>query len=226
VRGKRYLINGVLWIARTGAPWRNLPERFGPWKSVFNRFSNWAKKGLWEAIFAALSSTDGEVAALINGTVIRAHQDLSGGSGGPSVNLIDRSRGGCSTKIHALTDSAGMPLHLEIGRGQEHDMLRAQALLAAADAAAIVADTAYDSDVFRAALEAEGKEIFVESHSNRKKKPLLNKTIYALRYNVERFFFELKRSKSIASRYEKTARNFTGIAYLACAVLWIFVGCI
>ena len=82
VLGDRNFINAVLWIAKTGAPWRDLPERFGPWKSIFNRFAYWCKKGLWGAIFKALAFNEDEVAALMDGTVIRAHQDSSGGRGG------------------------------------------------------------------------------------------------------------------------------------------------
>ena len=80
--GDRNFINAVVWIAKTGAPWRDLPERFGPWKTIFNRFSEWAKAGRWDAIFKALAITDDEVGSLIDGSVIRAHQDSCGGKGG------------------------------------------------------------------------------------------------------------------------------------------------
>ena len=53
-RGDRLFIDAVLFRAKTGMPWRDLPERFGPWKSVYNRFNNWARTGHWEAIFKAL----------------------------------------------------------------------------------------------------------------------------------------------------------------------------
>ena len=82
VLGDRNFFNAVVWVAKTGAPWRDLSERFGPWKSVFNRFSNWCKKGMWGAIFEALAFNEDEVAALMDGTVIRAHQDSSGGRDG------------------------------------------------------------------------------------------------------------------------------------------------
>jgi transposase len=81
--GDRNFVNAVVWIAKTGAPWRDLPERFGPWKTIFNRFSEWAKAERWDAIFKALALTDDEVGCLIDGSVIRAHQDSCGGDGGP-----------------------------------------------------------------------------------------------------------------------------------------------
>ena len=83
LRGDRNFVNAVVWIAKTGAPWRDLPERFGPWKTIFNRFSEWAKAGRWDSIFKALAISDDDVGSLMDGSVIRAHQDSSGGEGGP-----------------------------------------------------------------------------------------------------------------------------------------------
>ncbi len=56
IRGDRLFINAVLYRAKTGVPWRDLPKRFGPWKTVYNRFANWARKGHWATIFRAASN--------------------------------------------------------------------------------------------------------------------------------------------------------------------------
>ena len=81
-KGDRNFINAVHWIAKTGAPWRDLPERFGPWSTIHNRFLRWSMKERWQEIFNALAITDDEVGGLMDGTVVRAHQDSSGGLGG------------------------------------------------------------------------------------------------------------------------------------------------
>jgi transposase len=86
-RGDRLFIEAVLFRAKTGMPWRDLPERFGPWKSVYNRFSNWAKKGHWEVIFKELQLEVDEVGSIIDGSVVRAHQDAAGGKGGSDAML-------------------------------------------------------------------------------------------------------------------------------------------
>jgi transposase len=92
-RGDRLFIDAVLFRAKTGMPWRDLPERFGSWKSVYNRFNNWARKGHWEAIFKALQLEVDEVGSIVDGSVVRAHQDASGGKGGsramPSAVLAE-----------------------------------------------------------------------------------------------------------------------------------------
>lgn len=87
--GDRLFIEAVLFRAKTGMPWRDLPERFGPWKSVYNRFNNWAKKGRWELIFKALQLEVDDVGSIVDGSVVRAHQDASGGKGGSSAMPSD-----------------------------------------------------------------------------------------------------------------------------------------
>jgi len=87
IRGDRLFIEAILFRAKTGMPWRDLPERFGPWKSVYNRFSNWAKKGHWAAIFRELQLEIDETGSIVDGSVVRAHQDASGGKGGSNAML-------------------------------------------------------------------------------------------------------------------------------------------
>jgi transposase len=87
--GDRLFIEAVLYRAKTGMPWRDLPERFGPWKSVYNRFANWAKRGHWAAIFRELQLEHDETGSIVDGSVIRAHQDASGGKGGSNATLWD-----------------------------------------------------------------------------------------------------------------------------------------
>jgi len=87
-RGDRLFVDAVLYRAKTGIPWRDLPERFGPWKSVYNRFRRWAREGHWQAIFKHLQGEVDEVGSIADGSVVRAHQDASGGKGGSSEMLL------------------------------------------------------------------------------------------------------------------------------------------
>jgi transposase len=88
VLGDRTFVEAVIFRAKTGTPWRDLPDRFGPWKSVYNRFNNWAKKGHWAAIFQALRFEVDEVGSIVDGSVVRAHQDASGGKGGSKLTHL------------------------------------------------------------------------------------------------------------------------------------------
>jgi transposase len=84
----RRLINGILWKLATGAPWRDLPERYGPWQTVYTRFRRWTGAGVWDQLFAAVqeqADAGGQInwdVHFVDGTVIRAHQHAAGAKGG------------------------------------------------------------------------------------------------------------------------------------------------
>ena len=88
-KGDRLFVDAVIFRARTGIQWRDLPERFGNWKSVYNRFRNWAAKDVWSRVFLALRIDIDDTASIVDGTIVRAHQDASGGKGGSSTMLWD-----------------------------------------------------------------------------------------------------------------------------------------
>lgn len=88
-RGDRLFVDAVIFRARTGIQWRDLPERFGNWKSVYNRFRNWALKDVWAQMFRELRIDVDDTASIVDGTSVRAHQDASGGKGGSNRMLWD-----------------------------------------------------------------------------------------------------------------------------------------
>jgi transposase len=77
-RDNRRFVEGVLYRYRTGIPWRDLPERFGDWKNTHKRFSRWAKSGLWERVFRELITDADNEYAMIDSTIVRAHQHSAG----------------------------------------------------------------------------------------------------------------------------------------------------
>ena len=81
----RLFLEAVLWIARTGTPWRDLPGEFGLWNSVFKRFRRWAQKGVFESLFKCLSGDPDFEYALIDGTIVRVHQHGTGAKGGLKI---------------------------------------------------------------------------------------------------------------------------------------------
>ena len=81
----RLFVDAVLWIARAGASWRDLPPAFGNWNSVFQRFRRWAKKGVWERIFNALVESPDFEYLIIDSTIVRAHQHAAGAKGGAKM---------------------------------------------------------------------------------------------------------------------------------------------
>lgn len=78
----RLFINAILWIAKTGAPWRDLPECFGIWNSVYQRFNRWCKRGVWLLLLEALGGDPDLEHLLLDSTIVRAHQHAAGAKGG------------------------------------------------------------------------------------------------------------------------------------------------
>ena len=81
----RMFVEAVLWIARTGSPWRDLPSIFGKWNSVFVRFNRWSEGGVWQRIFAALADDPDFEYLILDSTIVRAHQHAAGAKGGLKI---------------------------------------------------------------------------------------------------------------------------------------------
>jgi putative transposase len=92
------MVNGILWVLRTGAPWRDMPERYGNWNSVFVRFTRWSKIGVWDAAFEVLASLGppGDKEHAIDSTIVRAHQHAAGVKGGIKIGKRSVARAAAS----------------------------------------------------------------------------------------------------------------------------------
>lgn len=127
-----------------------------------------------------------------------------------------------STKIHTLVDALGNPIAFFLTPGQAHDLQGADALLPQMQADTLLADKAFDADqrVIEPLLAA-GKSAVIPSKSNRKKTRTLDREMYKARHLIENFFCKLKQFRAIATRYDKTARNFLAAIHLAAANIWL-----
>ena len=127
-----------------------------------------------------------------------------------------------STKIHTLVDALGNPLSFLLTAGQAHDLQGADVLLPQMQADTLLADKAYDADQrVIEPLRAAGKAAVIPPKSNRKIQRPYDKEIYKARHLIENFFCKLKQFRAIATRYDKTARNFLAATHLAAAVIWL-----
>ena len=145
--GIRLFVDAVIWKFRTGVPWRDMPTRFGAWKNIHTRFSRWAIKGVWQSLFKTLADDPDNEYAMIDATIVRAHQHSAGARKKKGVNqAIGRSRGGLTTKIHMIVDALGNPLAFTLTAGQVHDITQAETLTSQVQPEALLADKGYDAD--------------------------------------------------------------------------------
>ncbi len=86
-KNNRIMVNGILWILRTGSPWRDLPKCYGPWQSVYTRFSRWTKQGIWNKAFGSLTKEYDNKISMIDSTAVKAHQHAAGAKGGNNFKL-------------------------------------------------------------------------------------------------------------------------------------------
>ncbi len=135
---------------------------------------------------------------------------------------MGRSRGGLTTKIHALVDAEGRPVRLELTAGQAGDAPMAAKLLdAVAPGATVIADKAYDTDGIRAFVAARGAWANIPSRSTRKGTFAFSRWVYRQRNLVERFFNRLKQMRGLATRYDRRPDNFLAAIKLAAVRIWI-----
>ena len=155
-----------------------------------------------------------------DGSYVRCHQHASGARLGED-RAIGQSRGGATTKIHLSCDADGYPLDFKITGGDVHDSQVAGELIdMIGQADYFIADKAYDSQAIRDKACMHDMIPIIPKRSNAKApNPEFDSYLYKLRHLVENMFARLKHFRSIATRYEKLARNFKSMLYLACTIV-------
>ena len=127
-----------------------------------------------------------------------------------------------STKIHALVDALGNPLGFHLTGGEAHDLVGADHLLADMQADTLIADKAFDADKrVIEPLSAAGKTAVIPPRSNRRSPRSFDRDLYKARHLIENFFAKLKQFRAIATRYDKTVRNFLAAVHLAASAIWL-----
>jgi transposase len=237
---QRPLINGLLWINRTGAPWRDLPERYGKWTTISRRFYRWQKAGIWQRILDTLQSQahrqghlDWEI-QYGDDTVVRAHQHAAGAKHSQAEQEAwGRSQAGFSTKVHIRCEGKGKPMTFVLTAGQRHEAIAFERLMTQAAVQRLepgrpkqrpqpsVADKGYTSRKIRAYWRRRGSRHTLPHKANEHRTGPFNRALYRSRHIVERLINRLKQSRRIATRYEKRAENYLAMLLLAAIIAWL-----
>ena len=158
---------------------------------------------------------------IIDSTIVKAHQHAMGAIGGKDFNKIGKSRGGWTTKIHAVVDSKARPLTVSLTEGQRDDSQMAIEMLKDHACDRIIGDKAYDTNAIRVFLKIHGGAAIIPSQSKRTHQIPYNQRSYKKRNLVERFFQRIKGWRRIATRYEKKGTSYLSIVIVACICFWL-----
>ena len=218
----RCFIEGVYFIMRTGAQWRELPARYGKWRSVHKHYEHWCRKAIWRQVLSAISiGYDGE-SVMIDATIVRSHPCSAGYKKGlQEKEALGRSKGGFTTKIHAVVDALGQALRFKLTGGQRHDITQASDLLSGFKGANVMDDKAYDSQKLIDQIRGQACFPVIPPRSNRKKLRNYDKHLYKERHLVECFFNKIKHFRRVFSRFDKKASSFMGFLAYASIILWL-----
>ncbi|MFL0588314.1 IS5 family transposase [Sphingomonas olei] len=219
----RRVISGILHVLKVGCRWCDCPTDYGPSTTVYNRFNRWSHRDFWLKLLDALVDAGAVTrSTAIDSTYVKAQRAAFGANGG-SAQAIGRSRGGWTTKVHALTDVIGRPYALMLTAGNVSDIKAAPALLQRAGRMRyLLADKGYDADQLRRSLRDAGAVPVIPGRRNRKPTIRYDKDRYRARHLVENAFCPLKDFRRVATRYDKLATNFlSGVALATAVAFWL-----
>ena len=220
-RSLRRFVEAIWFIVRSGSQWRLLPECYGYWRAVHRRFKRWVDLGIWEQLMEYVTDKDLEL-SIIDATIVRAHACSAGyGKDTQEHQALGRSKGGFTTKIHALVDALGNPLKFILTPGQRHDITQGDALVKGLQNTIVIADKGYDSNAFIQRIEEQESIVVIPPKKNRKTQREYDKHLYKERHLVECFFGKIKHFRRIFSRFDKTAKVFLGFLNFVGALVWL-----
>src|SRR3974390_401105 len=219
----RRVLNGIFWVLRSGAPWRDLPDPFGPYTTCYNRFVRWRRAGVWGRIMSALAGAYDSALQMIDTSIVRVHQHWACITRNRRQSL-GRSRGGLTSKIHAVVDANGLPVRLALTAGEAHDNRLAGRLLSCLKTGSmLLADRGYDADWIRALAAKKGAWANIPPRCNRNDPICFSPYLYRARNLVERFFNRIKHCRRVATRSDKLAVTSLAFVQLASIRLWLRV---
>ncbi len=210
----------ILWKLRTGALWRDIPSGLCPWRTAYNRFNRLSKKRLWELFFLTY-----EQVLMKNGysqtEATSAVINIQAASDEESFETLGNLEVEPPPRFISPSIRMETRLILKITEGDVHDSQAVDDIIERlTDATYFIADKAYDSETIRTRLKQDNISPIIPKRKNAKQPDLaFDHYLYKLRHLVENTFARLKHFRSIATRYEKLARNYKSMLYLACTMI-------
>lgn len=221
-KSRRSVLNGILWVLRTGAPWADLPDRYPSFQTCHRRFQQWVRSDVMTRIMTALA---GELSRRGAIDVREAFIDASFAPAKKGGRRVGKTKRGKGTKIMAIADRNGLPVSVCVESATPHEVTLAMSTLlqmVVADAPQnLIGDNAYDSDRLDAQLSSYGIEVIAPHRRNRRTSTQDGRRLkrYRRRWKIERLFAWLQNFRRLVVRYERHAENFAGMLQLASSVI-------
>jgi transposase len=232
----RRFLEAILWLARTGAPWRDLPSALMNWRTAWRRLQRWTAAGVWGRVcdqLRAMAPEAGWEAHLLDSTIIRAHAHAAGARRSAGGQALGRSRGGLSTKLHLRCDARGRPVAFHLTGGERHDLLGVEPLFEQGvlrtgrqgrprwKPAAVIADRAYSAAWLLEILRRKRIVPVNPSRSDQPDNPDFDREVYRKRNLAERLVGQLKQFRRVATRYDKLDPHYLAFVQLASVMVWL-----
>ncbi len=224
-------MDGILFVLRTGTPWRDLPERYGPYTTCFNRYNRWSGNGLREKIMSKLqelaegddNDNDGDGGGsgelrlrLVDSSSIRVRRHGAGAPRDGEPPEVGMSRGGRTTKVRTGIDGNALVKAVLQAPGQAADCTQVGALLEGLGPdETVIGDRDCDSNAILDMIVEAGATAVIPPKSSRNEQRGLDREACRERRPVERIIGRIKEFRRVAARYDKTARNFLSTVRLA-----------
>ena len=213
------VFKAIVWMLKSGARWRDLPPHFGNWNSIYHTFRRWSEQGIFEKILQIVNKNSQNTKLIeIDSTYCKVHQSACSKLKNQAIGV---SRGGKTTKIHALVNENFQLLNIMLTGGNVNDSECALALLKPIHIAGkkVLADRAYSSSSIRTFIEHQKATVCIPDKSNFKVTHDFDKELYKQRNIIERFFQRIKNYRHIAFRFDKLADCFLNFVLLAASVI-------
>ena len=215
------MLSAMLYVLRTGVPWRDLPECYGPWSSVYTRYRRWGKAGLFARMLAVLASGAAGELRHLDCSHIKLHQHGTNPPGGQAAQAMGRTKGGLNTKLAAAVEARGRVVAVALAPGQQHDQKAVLPLLPALRGGRVVADKAFANGAFHRQLQHHHLRACLPAKKRERHSAPFHRGYYRRRHQVENFFGRIKCFRRISTRYDKLAATFLGFVHLAAITDWL-----
>lgn len=220
----RTVFNAILWVLDSGAKWRYIPKEFGNWNSIYHKFRQWCDEKVFEKILQSLVDSCRKYYLVeMDSTFCKVHQHAAGARKIFGNQDIGTSRGGKTTKIHALVNEHFQLIGVELSGGNIHDSEVAIKLLSKIylEDKKVLADKAFCSEQIRDYIAQQNALACIPDKSNAVNLHDFDKELYKARNIIERFFQRLKNFRHIATRYDKLSDCFLNFVVFAAVMIQI-----